>query len=94
MSACKVPPIGARVNVLEEGKIIDQGMVLATGKGGQPPKPEVVVDSLWLQPGVKQELVLVNPETNEWLVIFKDPHNNRRCISERGQLYVLEVAGV
>lgn len=83
--------IGQSVKMLENGEVIDEGILKKIGTGGDPKRFEIEFESKKLYPNSTEEFVFF-PSNDEkmagWRVLFKDPMGYGRCYSKRGPLYV------
>lgn len=77
------------VKLLENGKVIDEGILRRVGSGGNPIKPEVEYESQKLHPGEKVEFAFFSDRSG-WRYLFEDPMTRRRCFSQRSPIYTFQ----
>lgn len=85
--------VGQKVAMLENGKVIDRGILRRVGTGGSPEKPEIEVESQKLAPGTKTEFAFFHDRDESksgWRMLFEDPMAGGRCFSQRAPLYVFK----
>jgi hypothetical protein len=76
---------GEKVKMIEEGNIIDEGIVRRVGAN------EIEVESLNLYPGKRTEFAFFQQAKGySWCMLFKDPMTGKRCLNTRGPNYLFE----
>jgi len=91
----KTLTVGTKIKMLENGKMIDEGIVRRVGTGNHPAKQEIEVESLKLYPGEKTEFAFIphnDQSKHGWRMLFKDPMAGGRCFSQRAPCYTFEPA--
>jgi hypothetical protein len=81
-----------RVNILQDGKKVDEAIVRRVGIGGDPPTEEIQIESLRLYPGDRKEFAFIRIGQIQigWRMLFREPMTNARCYSQLAPTFTFE----